>query len=186
VLVELGFIANAPPPAYHQQDRCGPVNDIQMLWSKMDFDSVFTRLDVMEVLTQRPEIQRAQIAAATTVLANLNQVVSSPDLTNALASGRQALEEIRRLSVTLQARADPLADRAEVALGEAADTLRDLRQTSVGLRDLLAPHAGLSVELATAMDDLRQAARAVTELAEFLTRNPNALISGRERTARPR
>ena len=47
-------------------------------------------------------------------------------------------------------------------------------------------HASLSVELAAAMDDLRQAARAVTELAEFLTRNPNALISGRERSARPR
>ena len=197
LFVELGFIPNAPPPVYHQVEaRYLEIptvpSDIQMLLenlAKMDFDRVFTRLDtVMEVLTQRlEEFNAAQITSGlTTVLANLNQVVASPDLTNALASGRQALEEIRRLSVTLQARADPLADRAEVALGEAADALRDLRQTSETLRHALAPQAGLSLELAAAMDDLRQAARAVTELAEFLTRNPNALISGRERTARPR
>ena len=196
LFVELGFIPNAPPPAYHQLEaRYLEIptvpNDIQMLLenlAKMDFDRVFTRLDgVMEVLTQRlEEFNAAQISSGlTTVLANLNQVVASPDLTNALASGRQALEEIRGLSVTLRGRVDPLAARAELALDEAAGTLRDLRQTSETLRHTLAPRSELSAELVAALNELRQAARAVTELAELLTRNPNALISGRERTARP-
>jgi paraquat-inducible protein B len=197
LFVELAMIPNAPPPVYHQVEARHleiPTvpNEIQLLLdnlAKMDFDRIFTRLDtVMAVLTLRlEEFNAAEISRGlTNVLANLNQVVSSPDLTNALASGRQALEEIRRLALTLRERTDPVMTRAELALDAATDALQDLRQTSEIVRQTLAPHAGLSVELAAAMDDLRQAARSVTELAEFLTRNPNALISGRDRSARPR
>jgi paraquat-inducible protein B len=197
LFIELGVIPDASPPVYHQVEaRYLEIptvpNEIALLLdnlAKMDFDRVFTRLDaVMEVLTRRlEEFNAAGISSGlTNVLANLGQVVSSPDLTNALASGRQALEEIRRLSVTLRERTDPLASRAEVALDEVTGTLRDLRQTSETLRQTLAPHSGLTAELTDALDELRQAARAVAELAEFLTRNPNALISGRERTVHPR
>lgn len=197
LFVELGIIPDAAPPVYHQVEaRYLEIptvpNEIQLLLdnlAKMDFDRVFKQLDeLMNVLTRRlEEFNAAQISSGlTNVLANLNLVVSSPDLTNALASGRQALEEIRRLSVTVRERVDPLAGRAETALDQATSTLQDLRQTSESLRRTLAPHSELTTDLGEALQDLRQAARAVAELAEFLSRNPNALISGRERPPAPR
>lgn len=197
LFVELGVMSDAPPPVYHQvQARYLEIptvpNEIQLLLenlAKMDFDRVFTRLDVvMAVLTQRlEEFNAAQISSGlTNVLANLNQVVASPDLTNALASGRVALEEVAALSASLRGRVDPVASRAQVALDEATQTLRNLAQTSETMRNTLAPHSRLNADLAATLVELRYAAQAVAELADFLTRHPNALLSGRDRSARPR
>jgi paraquat-inducible protein B len=44
---------------------------------------------------------------------------------------------------------------------------------------MVAPDAPVQTELAGALNQLDHAARSVTELADFLKRNPNALIFGR-------
>ncbi len=191
LFVELGILQDAPPPRYHQVEAryleipTAP-NEVQLLLenlAKMDFDRVFTRLDVvMEVLTRRlEEFNSAQISSGlTNVLANLNRVVASPDLTEALTSGRKALDEIRALSAQLRGQVDPVAARAGAALDEVTKAVGDLRKTSETMRETLAPHSRLTTQLIAALDSLGHASRAVAELAEFLTRNPNALISGRE------
>jgi len=47
---------------------------------------------------------------------------------------------------------------------------------------MLAPHAPLRRELTSMVENLGQTARDISVLADFLTRNPNALISGRKRS----
>jgi len=111
----------------------------------------------------------------------MNQLVRSPDLTNSLASLHQTLDEYRHLSETLRARIDPLANGADATLKEAQATLVELRQNLQNVRDLLAPQAPLRRDLTVTMDELAEAARSISALADFLNRNPNALLSGRKR-----
>ena len=115
----------------------------------------------------------------TNLLASLNHVAQSPDLTNSLSSFHQTLTEYRRLSETLRARVDPLADQADGTLQEAQVTLVELRQELQNLRDLLAPQASLRRDLALAMNEFAEAARSIGGLADFLTRHPDALLRGR-------
>jgi paraquat-inducible protein B len=193
LFVELAIQPNAPPPVYHQvQARYLEIptapNEIQMLLenlAKLDFQRVFSRLDaVLVVLNQRlGEFNAAEISAGlTNVLARLNAVVASPDLLGSLASARRALDEVQALSAKLSGQVDPLAAHAQGALEATTLALADVRRTSESLRGVLAPQSRLSSELTESLAELRQTARAIADLADYLNRNPNALLSGRERS----
>ena len=69
---------------------------------------------------------------------------------------------------------------------EAQRTLAEMRRSVESLGNVLAPNAPLQSELTATLDQLSTAARAITDLAEFLKRHPNALISGKKsETAKP-
>jgi paraquat-inducible protein B len=54
----------------------------------------------------------------------------------------------------------------------------------VGVRnvsDLLGPDSAFRPNLIRALEELGNASRAIAELAEFLERNPNALLTGKKR-----
>ena len=64
-------------------------------------------------------------------------------------------------------------------LQDAQVTMVELRHDLQSLRDLLAPQAPLRRDLATALTEIAEAARAIGALADFLTRHPDALLRGR-------
>ena len=131
--------------------------------------SILTRLD-----SSLGELKVAEInQGVTNLLVSLDLLVRSPDLTNSLASVHRTLDEYRLLSETARARINPLANGADA-------TLVELRQTFQSVRDVLAPQAPLRRDFAVMMDEMAEAARSVGALADFLNRNPNALLSGRK------
>jgi paraquat-inducible protein B len=139
--------------------------------------SVLARLD-----SSLAELKVADInSGLTNLLASLNQLVRSPDLTNSLDSLHRTLDEYPLLSENVRARIDPLADGADDTLKEAQATLAEFRQSLQNVRDLLAPQAPLRRDFSATMDELAEAARSIGALADFLNRNPNALLSGRKR-----
>lgn len=123
----------------------------------------------------------------TNLLGKLNQLVSSDDLTNAVKALHTTFDK-------LSARIDPLADQANGllvdarkaigdarhAIADARDSLTRLNDTLQNAQNVLAPQASLRRELTATMQNVSEAARSVTALADFLNRNPNALISGRK------
>jgi paraquat-inducible protein B len=183
--VELDFLPGIPP-IYHQVKKIYPEiptapTEVQIF--RVDFagiveklNAVLTKLDTSLGEFQMKEINRGLSG----LLASLNAVVSSPDLTNTLASAHQTLDEVRLLSQKLGRRVDTLADGADQTFTESRETLAELRQGVQDLRDLLAPHAPLRHELDDALEQLTETARSVGALAEFLTRHPNSLLSGRK------
>lgn len=110
----------------------------------------------------------------------MNRVVDSPDLTNSLANLRLTLEDTRALVRKLDGRVDPIADSVTNTLASAQQTLDQMRRGVEHLSGLVAPDAPLQSELTTALSELGNAARAVADLAEFLERHPNSLISGKK------
>lgn len=184
--VELDFLTNAPPPLHHQLK---PVykeiptlrSDVQIF--RVDFAGITQKLNAIlgKLDASLGELQVRDInRGLTNLLASVQALASSPELTNTLASAQQTLDEFRQLSAKLRSRVDALADSADQTLTESRATMAELRGGVQEVRDVLAPQAPLRQDLSTALDQLSEAARSVGELAEFLKRHPNAVLSGKK------
>jgi len=118
-------------------------------------------------------------ASLTNLLGAANQLVTSPNLTNALASLRQMLDQAGSLLKRIDGRVDPVADNVTNALYDAQKTFADLRVAIQNVSALIGPDSTLPSDLQQALEDVGNAGRSVADLAEFLQRNPNALLTGR-------
>ncbi len=118
-------------------------------------------------------------AALTNVLASINAVAASPELTNTIASAHETLIEVKELAADLRRRTDALSCSAESALAESRQTLREVRGGVQDVRDVLTPDGTLRRDLNDTLESLRDAAQSISSLADFLNKHPNALISGK-------
>jgi paraquat-inducible protein B len=62
---------------------------------------------------------------------------------------------------------------------DASEALVEFRRAMEDLRSVMAPNGSFRLGLASALEQLAETARSLGELAHYLERNPNALISGR-------
>jgi len=131
-------------------------------------DNSFSQLNIAEIN-----------AGVTNLLGAANRLVTTPNLTNSLASLRQMLEQAGALLKRIDGRVDPLADSVTNTLDDARKTLAGLRFAIQNVSDLIDPDSAIPSDLRQALEDLGNAGREAADLAEFLHRNPNALLTGR-------
>ncbi len=190
--VELDVVPYAPPPVFHQitpeyHEIPTIPSDVQKLLAdvaRLDLPGlseklsrILTRLD-----TSLSQLQVGQInAGVTNFLDAANRLVTTPDLTNSFASLRRALDQAGTLLKRVDGRVDPLVDNVTNTLNDAQKTLADLRVAIRDVSDLIGPDSAIPPDLKQALEEFSQAGRAVTDLAEFLERNPNALLTGKKR-----
>ena len=193
--VDLSVLNDPPPAQYHQvkpiyKEIPSTPNDIQLLMenlASMDLKGISEKLDAVlsSLNTNLDQLQMREISAGlTNLLGTLNNVLDSSELTRSLANLDRTLEETRLLATNMRQSIDPLADGAEQTLADARSTMADLRLAVEDLRGLLAPDAPLKRDLAVALEQISNAARSIGDLADYLSRSPNALISGRKPTQR--
>jgi paraquat-inducible protein B len=148
--------------------------DIPGLSDKLN--ALLSRLD-----TRVSELNMGQInAGLTNLIASVDRVVSSADLTNSLAELRLALVDTRALIKRVDNRVDPLADSATNTLAEAQRAIAELRLGIQSFTSLAEPDAPLRADLRHTLENLAAAAAALSDLADFLRRNPNAILTGRK------
>jgi paraquat-inducible protein B len=185
LFVELDFQAGTPATC-HQIKREYyeiPTAPVDMQIFQVDFAEITRRLNKLlgsldESLSQ---VQMRELnRGLTNLLWSLNILANSPELTNTVVSARQTLDEFRELSIALRSKIGPLATAADQTMADSRDALHEIRSGVQEVRDILAPEAILRRDLDTTLNDLSAAARSISELAEFLNRHPNALISGRK------
>jgi len=190
--VALDIIPNAKPPVFHQlspEYREIPTisSDVQRLLGNLaeldirslseKLNSLLTRLD-----TSLSHLNAQQInVGLTNLLGTANALIATLDLTNTFGAVRQTLDQTGRLLKRIDGRLDPLADSVTNTLNDAQKALADLRLGVRNVADLLGPDSAFRPNLIQALDDMGNASRAVADLAEFLQRNPNALLTGRKR-----
>jgi paraquat-inducible protein B len=112
--------------------------------------------------------------AVSEAMHGVNHVASSRDL-------RVALKELPPLLVGAQELTSSLkvdADRTGDVIDDVSDALGALVQTLDSAKGAISPHAPLSVDVTAALSDVDKAAVAVRELADFLRRNPHAIVAG--------
>jgi paraquat-inducible protein B len=119
--------------------------------------------------------------------ASLDALASSPDLRQVPASLNATLADVRKTLAEVRAslnRVDMQVDAGgrslQSALAQSETTLRQFDTTAANLRRLIDAQQYLGSDSHRALAQLAAAAEAIQRLADFLDRNPNALLSGRK------
>lgn len=127
------------------------------------------------------------IASAEQAVENVNALVSSPALRSAIdglpttmKSLDEAIVSMRRLSDELHGQVAPLSKRLDTALVNADQTLTSVRGAAGTANTILSPGSPLDHELRDALRQVSEAARAMAQLADYLERNPTALLYGKQ------
>ncbi len=134
---------------------------------KVDFDKVVsqmtTTLDSINILATTPELKVALAKSEKT----------REQLTQTLGSARQTLDtldtQIKPLSSSLQktsVAADAAVKQATVTLGTVQTTIE--------------PGSPVNYQVVQTLQDVSAAARSIKELADYLQRNPSAIVRGRD------
>ena len=189
--VNLEVVLDAPAPILHQlkheYDEIPTVpSQIQQLLANLSQVDVHGLSENVNRLVVRLDDSLGQLNAAeinaglTNLLGTANQLVTSPNLTNSLASLRQMLDQAGSLLKRIDGRVDPVADSVTNAIYEAQKTLADLRVAIQNVSALIGPDSALPSDLKQALEDVGNAGRSVADLAQFLQRNPNAMLTGRK------
>ena len=181
----------APPPVFHQLTKVYPElptepTQIQQLFNNLasldiksmgqNINALITKLDATVTGLNMGHINQG----ITNLLASVDRLVTSPELTNDLVALHSTLDQYRLLGEKLNGRVDPLADSLTNSLGEANRTLAQVRGAAENLKVMLAPNSPVRNDLDQALEQLAGAAQSIATLAEFLKQHPNALITGRQ------
>jgi paraquat-inducible protein B len=113
--------------------------------------------------------------------ASVDRLVSADHLPKVLAEAAAAIASYRRLADHVDAGLPPLLAQLQSVAGDARKTLVGLDGAAGAAGRLVAPQAPLSFRLGEALTDVARAANALRELADYLRRNPNALLVGKAR-----
>jgi paraquat-inducible protein B len=123
------------------------------------------------------------VASARHALDGVDDLARSPKVSDALDGLREALASIHRVTAALEPGVTPTIKGLDATLAQAREVLirvePQLDQTLANAQELLGPDAPLAVGLASTLADLGEAARSVRDLADFLDRHPNAILTGR-------
>ena len=131
-----------------------------------------------------------------TLLASANQQVGAVDLKTMVAKVTAAAESIETLASSDEAKAAfgnlnktatdvqglvaKLNTQVEPVSAELVRSLHSFRDAAESVEKLLGPQSGLGDETIKTLRQITETAASLQELADFLERNPNALITGKK------
>ncbi len=121
-----------------------------------------------------------------TALDGINHLVNSPAVTETLDALPVTMKNIdrvvesARLMVTkLDAQVTPIGKRLDETLIQTRNTMAAVELTAGSATTLIEPGSPLDYQLRKSLEDLGAAARSIQEFADYLERNPSALIYGK-------
>ncbi|HXD91365.1 MAG TPA: MlaD family protein [Candidatus Binataceae bacterium] len=141
----------------------------------------------MEALTKLGKVDLDKlITGLTDTVAQVSELAKSPQLKAAIDSLPGAINRLGAAAASIQR----LGDNANIQLASTTEALRKtsaratlaLEQTQAtlkGVRETVGPGSPISYQLGQTLSDLSQAARAMRDLADYLNRNPSAIVRGR-------
>ncbi|HTZ19609.1 MAG TPA: MlaD family protein [Opitutaceae bacterium] len=111
---------------------------------------------------------------------SVNALATSPEFKQAFVHLDAAVADLRGVLARLDAQIDPAGAKFGDTLAEAKRTLESFNESALTLRRFVNAQQNLGADADQAFTRLAAAADAVQRLADFLERNPTALISGRK------
>jgi paraquat-inducible protein B len=114
----------------------------------------------------------------------VTEMTASLELAGAVENFNATLTALRGTLAQIDAAVEPVSTDLAGTLREARAGLAAFTAAAEGAERFIAAQGGLGREAALALRQLNEAAAAVARLADFLERNPNALLSGRAKGER--
>lgn len=127
------------------------------------------------------------VKSANAMLDSINGVVSAPGLKQTievlpttLANVNQAVLSLRELAARLDARQGPFFASLKGTTDQTGATLEQARLTLQTVQTLVDPGSPLATQLTASLQEISSAARSLRLLADYLERNPSAVVRGRD------
>jgi len=197
LVIELDFNPDAPATFWGDPDDMPEIpsvpSNIQQvlermqtfvadLQAKVDVDelvtSVANTLAGIEALVRSEDLQGA--LAGLNRLSNLEELQEVPAaVIETLAEVDKTLAEVRALVAATDQRMAPLLARAEDSLEDLSTVLRDAGGLLEHVAAEVSADSDLNFQMRRTLEEAQAAARSLRQLAEFLERNPEALLRGR-------
>ncbi len=150
---------------------------------RIDFPSLAKELQGLLADT-RKQINGLNLAQLNAEWANagrtFGELAKSPEIPAMFAKVNATLDQLSAALVKLDTKIDPAGDELTATLAQAKETLKSFNTTALAARNFISAQNGLGDEATRAMGQLADAASAIQRLADFLERNPTALISGKK------
>ena len=118
-------------------------------------------------------------ASVTRAADEVTAFVGSGDLEGTLSSARQTLAALRETARSLNLKDGAAGKKADVLLSRLDRALDGFDKVVAKTEALLGPGSGVRYEFESTLREISETARAVRMLADYLERNPNALLTGR-------
>lgn len=111
---------------------------------------------------------------------SVNTLATSPEIKQIFANVNVAVEQLTKTMVNLDSKVDPTSKELAATLSNAQQALKSFNEAASAARNFISAQTGLGEEATHALGQLGEAASAVQRLADFLERNPNALLTGKK------
>jgi len=119
-------------------------------------------------------------------LDGINNLVNSPAVRETIDALPQTVRNLdaaivsaRAVLTKVDAEVSPMGQRLDAVLAQTRQTMAAVEQTAANATTLIEPGSPLDYQLRKALEDLGGAARSIQQFADYLERNPSALIYGK-------
>jgi paraquat-inducible protein B len=113
--------------------------------------------------------------------AQFEAMINGEDVKKTFENLNGAVRDLRGTIARLDAQIEPAGKEVQATLGEAKKAVQAFNDAASAARTFIAEQSWVGDELGDTLGHLNDAADSVKRLADFLERNPNALITGRKR-----
>lgn len=107
-------------------------------------------------------------------------IANSPEAKQTFTNLNTAITDFRNVLAKIDTQVVPAGKELTETLAQAKVAASSLNDAAITARKFIATHSGLGDEMVGTLEQLNEAADAVKRLADFLERNPNALLMGRK------
>jgi paraquat-inducible protein B len=182
LVVKLDFLPEMPPTYVLPSESTLieiPTIPTSLQQAQAAFHAVVRKLDQIDL--------ERLVTTTSEAIDGIRTVVRSPGLQRAvdmlpetLTSVNQAVASVRDLARRFDSGQGPLLQSLRETSDKSRDAVDQARLTLEALRGLTDPNAPLAVDLTAALREVTAAARSVRLLADYIERNPSAIVRGRE------
>ncbi|HTO02215.1 MAG TPA: MlaD family protein [Opitutus sp.] len=156
------------------------LNDVK----KMDFAGISAEFKGLLVDTRKEIVGlnlKATLEQWQRTGAQVEALAASPEIKESFVNLNAALSQLRTVLANVDAQIGPAGKELTATLVEAKASLEAFGATANAAHRFIASQSGLGDEATRTLQQLSSAAEAVQRLADFIERNPQALITGKKR-----
>ena len=113
--------------------------------------------------------------------AQVETLAASPEIKDTFVNLNAAIADLRTVLASLNDQVGPVGKELTTTLTQAKSTLEEFSLTANAAHHFISSQSGLGDEATRTLQQLSSAAEAVQRLADFIERNPQALITGKKR-----
>lgn len=113
--------------------------------------------------------------------ASIESLAASPEIRQTMTNLNAAIADLRTTLAHIDQQVSPAGAELTATLAQARKTLESFNTTSDAARRFIAAQGTVGDDLNRTLTQLSEAAGAVQRLADFLERNPQALLTGKKR-----